>query len=254
LWNAALQTTQFYDSRTKKLENQLSAVVHNADEMQGSLRDCIAKLKADSIYNFLFSKAYPAESLKISEYNIANAVSCYVRTLFSFNSRFDRYIRKKNDSLSSSEKRGFNLFMGKARCGTCHYVPLFNGLAPPRYDETESETILVPATIEAGSGPDTDEGRFRFTRHPFHKYSFKTPTLRNIAITAPYMHNGVFATLNEVIDFYNDGGGAGRGMNIPTQTLGADKLNLTANEKKELIAFLFTLTDTTGKSFRFSKK
>jgi cytochrome c peroxidase len=246
LWNAALQTAQFYDSRTKKLENQLSAVVHNADEMNGSLRNCIPRLAADKIYNEMFKDAYPAETEHISEYNIANAISSYVRTLISFNSRFDQYMRLQSEELTASEKNGFNLFMGKAKCGTCHYAPIFNGLIPPRYEDTESETLGVPATDDPVSTLDEDAGKYNFTHHPFHKYAFKTPTVRNIALTAPYMHNGVFATLEAVIDFYNDGGGAGRGITLPTQTLPTDKLDLSAKEKKDIVAFLSTLTDTSG--------
>ena len=79
---------------------------------------------------------------------------------------------------------------------------------------------------------------------PHQRHSFKTPTLRNIALTAPYMHNGVYTTLEEVIDFYNKGGGAGLGYELPNQTLSPDKLELTDNEKKDLVAFLHTLTDT----------
>jgi cytochrome c peroxidase len=90
---------------------------------------------------------------------------------------------------------------------------------------------------------DTDLGKFELTKALIHKNSFKTPTIRNIALTAPYMHNGVFKTLEEVIDFYNEGGGKGLGFVVENQTLPEDKLNLTDLEKKQLIAFMRTLTD-----------
>ena len=244
LWNAALQTAQFYDSRARILEHQLSAVVHNADEMNGSLLNSIPRLEADSVYHGMFRAAYPKEPVAVSEFNIANAMSSYIRTLISFDSPFDRYIRRQTDSLGVAARSGFNLFMGKARCGTCHYAPLFNGLIPPLYQETESETLAVPETAGNISNLDQDEGRFLFTRHPFHKYAFKTPGVRNVALTAPYMHNGVFSTLEEVVDFYNDGGGAGRGIVLATQTLPGDKLNLSPKEKRDIIAFLQSLTDT----------
>jgi len=243
LLNAALQTSQFYDSRARVLEHQMSVVVHNPDEMDGSVVNCLPRLAADTAYARLFKAAYATEINPVSEYNVANAVSSYVRTLISFNSRFDRYMRG-GDSITTEERNGFNLFMGKAKCGTCHYAPLFNGLTPPRYDDTESETLAVPATPGKVSTLDADPGRYNFTRHPFHKYAFKTPTVRNVELTAPYMHNGVFATLEEVVDFYNDGGGAGRGIILATQTLPAEKLNLTKKEKQEIIAFLRSLTDT----------
>jgi cytochrome c peroxidase len=171
-------------------------------------------------------------------------MSSYVRSLVGLRSRFDRYVRGETNDFSPAEKNGFNLFMGKARCGTCHYAPFFNGLTPPLYQETESETLGVPAADGPGAVLDADPGRYKFTGLPLHQYSFRTPTVRNAALTAPYMHNGAFATLESVIDFYNDGGGAGRGIDIPTQTLPADKLGLTPAEKQDIIAFMHALTDT----------
>ncbi len=251
LWNAALQTHQFYDSRTETLENQLSAVVHNADEMNGSLKNSIPRLVADKAYYASFQHAYPADNDCVTQYNIANAISSYVRSLISLNSRFDRYMRNETDSFSDAEKNGFNLFMGKAKCGTCHYAPVFNGLTPPLYQETESEILAVPATDKAISDLDEDQGKYNFTKAPLHKYAFKTSTVRNAALTAPYMHNGVFKTLDDVISFYNDGGGAGRGIYLNNQTLPTEKLNLTKKEMKDIVAFINTLTDTSGSSFSY---
>jgi cytochrome c peroxidase len=245
LWNSALQTAQFYDSRTRVLERQLSDVVHNADEMNGSLTDALPRLLHDSSYVALFGRAYPGTAT-VAEYHIANAISSYVRTLVGLHSRFDRYIQGETNDFTTAEKNGFNLFMGKAKCGTCHYAPFFNGLTPPLYQETESETLGVPAADGPYAVLDADLGRYKFTGLPLHRYSFRTPTVRNSALTAPYMHNGAFTTLDAVIDFYNDGGGAGRGIDIPTQTLPADKLGLTPAEKKDIIAFLHALTDTVG--------
>lgn len=246
LLNAVFQMNQFYDSRSRTLEIQLSEVVHNADEMNGSLFAQVGQLKADKEYSALFKEAYPENADCINEYNIANAISSYVRSLNGLNSRFDRYMRQETDSFTASEQRGFNLFMGKAKCGTCHYAPVFNGLIPPLYQETESEILAVPATDVTKPELDTDEGKFGFTRVPVHKFAFKTPTVRNIALTAPYMHNGVFRTLEDVLKFYNDGGGAGRGILLETQTLPTDKLNLTKKEIKDIVAFLHTLTDTSA--------
>lgn len=246
LWNTAWQTKQFYDSRTDKLENQLSAVVHNTDEMKGSLRESVQKLEMNAGYASLFAHAYPNSRPNITEYNIANAISCYVRSLISFNSRFDRYMRGQTDSFTKAERAGFNLFMGKAKCGTCHYAPLFNGLTPPLYQDTESEILGVPAINKKITELDKDPGKAGFTKVSLHKYAFKTPSLRNITLTAPYMHNGVFTTLRATIDFYNNGGGAGRGIDLPTQTLPAEKLRLTNKEIDQLISFLETITDTSA--------
>ena len=214
--------------------------------MAGSLHNSIAKLAADKEYNAAFTKAYPEATERITEYSIANAISSYVRSLTSFNSRFDRYMRHETDSFTQSEKNGYVLFMGKAKCGTCHYAPVFNGLTPPLYQETESEILAVPATNDSRSTIDNDPGKESYTKVTLHRYAFKTPTIRNISLTAPYMHNGVFKTLDEVLQFYNDGGGAGRGIELATQTLPTDKLRLSKKEMKDIIAFLQTLTDTTG--------
>ena len=148
---------------------------------------------------------------------------------------------------SSEERLGFNLFMGKGLCGTCHFAPLFNGTVPPAYTQTESEVIGVPSrAVTRNASIDPDVGRIAITRRPTQRHAFKTPTLRNVELTAPYMHNGVYRTLEEVLDFYNRGGGAGIGSEVPNQTLPFDKLNLTSAEQRAIIVFLRTLTDTTG--------
>lgn len=250
LWNSALQTRQFYDSRTDILENQLDEVVHNAREMKGSLKSSIGMLKRSPEYAALFKKAYPAEADPFSAFNIANAISSYVRSLIGLNSRFDRAIRSKKNLLTNSEMRGFNLFAGKAKCATCHFLPLFSGLVPPGFVETESEVIGVPRNKTGMAEIDPDPGRNDFTHASIHLYSFKIPSLRNIALTAPYMHNGVYQSLEEVMDFYNKGGGAGLGIVLDNQTLPTEKLNLSAADISDIIAFLHTLTDTTARSYQ----
>jgi len=162
------------------------------------------------------------------------------------NSRFDQYMRGDTLKLTRREKNGFNLFMGKAKCATCHHLPLFNGLLPPDFSETESEVLGVPQSNDRHNAKlDPDEGRFLFTNSSIHKYSFKTPTLRNIGLTAPYMHNGVYTTLEEVMEFYNKGGGRGLGIAPSSQTLPFDKLNLSKKEIFNIISFMLSLTDTT---------
>lgn len=242
LLNAAWQTKFFYDSRASTLENQLNSVVHNADEMEGSLKEAIRRIRQHAVYYPQFQKAYSADPDPVTEYNIANAISSYIRSLTHYDSKFDRYMRGKGD-LAPSEKKGFNLFAGKAKCGTCHYIPLFNGLVPPLFSETESEVIGVPANTQGVPQHDADEGRFIFTRSVVHKHAFKTPTVRNVALTAPYMHNGVFKSLEEVMDFYKKGGGAGTHTAFENETLPPDKLQLSKKEIKNIISFLKTLTD-----------
>lgn len=245
LWNSALQTRQFYDSRTSTLEDQLSAVVHDTKEMQGSLEASIPLLQKDAAYAAFFKEAYAGHKEPIIQYNIANAIASYIRTLIALNSRFDVYMRGDNSQLTNSEKKGFNLFMGKAKCGTCHFMPLFNGLVPTEFVETESEVLGVPQSRKRKSLLDTDPGKYNFTGASVHRFAFKTPSLRNVALTAPYMHNGVFKTLEQVMDFYNKGGGNGLGIAPETQTLPAGKLRLTKQEIKDIIRFMGALTDTT---------
>jgi cytochrome c peroxidase len=245
LWNSALQTRQFWDSRTDILENQLDEVVHNETEMKGSLKQSVEKLKANETYLQLFKQAYQTEKNPVVEFTVANAICSYIRSLTALNSRFDQYMRDDEKALTQIEQRGFNLFAGKAKCATCHFIPLFNGLVPPTFSETESEVLGVPKTNNKKKPVlDEDLGKASFTHSAIHGYSFKTPTLRNIALTAPYMHNGVFTTLQEVMEFYNNGGGYGLGIAPANQTLPAQKLNLSKKEMKQIIAFMKALTDT----------
>ena len=241
LINAAFQPAQFDDIRAVLLEDQIDSVIHNKDEMHGSLKTAAEKLWKQGTYRQQFSKAYPHNDRKsIDTLEILNALASYVRSLTSLNSRFDAYMRGDQKALSVEEVEGFNLFMGKAKCGTCHYMPLFNGTVPPLFMTIETEVIGVPRTA-LGKTIDPDLGRYASIKVPELKHSFKIPTVRNTILTAPYMHNGVFATLSEVIDFYNQGGGVGMGMDLPNQTLSPDKLNLTEKEKNALMAFVKSL-------------
>jgi len=146
--------------------------------------------------------------------------------------------------LNFRQVSGFNLFMGKAQCGTCHFAPIFNGLTPPAYQATEYEILGTPL-IDNLKHPkaDSDMGRYIYYSTRYYKRAFKTPTVRNAARTAPYMHNGAFRSLQKVLDFYNNGGGQGVGLDIPEQTLAPQRLKLNRTEIKNIIAFLNSLTD-----------
>lgn len=237
LLNAALQATQFADSRVVFLEDQASDVIQNTDEMHGSLPEAIKALQKNAHYRTLFARSYKAG---ITEQSLKNAVASYIRSLVNLDSRVDQHLRGQAVVLTAEEKHGFNLFMGKAKCATCHFFPLFNGTVPPAYQETESEVLGTPATKE-GKQVDLDVGKFVLTKREPHRYAFKTPTVRHAAKTAPYMHNGIYQTLDEVVDFYNKGGGNGLGFNLDNQTLPFDQLNLTVPEKKALVAFMKAL-------------
>jgi cytochrome c peroxidase len=160
-----------------------------------------------------------------------------------FNAKIDRYFADKG-TLTESELKGFNLFSGKAKCATCHFIPVYTGTVPPWFNNSESEVIGVPETAAWNNASvDDDEGRYYVTQLPQLRYSFKTPTIRNSEKTAPYMHNGVYKTLEEVIKFYKLGGGNGIGMNLEYQTLPFDNLNLTDEEMQDILNFLKTLSD-----------
>jgi cytochrome c peroxidase len=227
--------------RVTTLENQAQDVVNNKDEMHGSLEEALVIIKKDEAYKKLFRQAYP-NATGIGLQHLQNALASYVRTLLSLNSRFDQYMRGDGLRLNKEEKLGFNLFMGKAKCGTCHFLPLFNGTVPPMFREMESEVIGVPKTI-AGKELDDDPGRFAMAQLAPYQHAFKTTTVRNAALTAPYMHNGVFNTLEEVVNFYNKGGGAGLGFKVENQTLPFDQLQLNEEEKKALVQFMRSLND-----------
>lgn len=238
---ASLQNAQFWDLRQLDLEKQSLDVIQNKEEMHGNVANAIQVLNKDQEYLRLFNKAFP-KSKKIEEWQIQNALASYIRSLNAFDSKFDEYMRGESDDFSEEEKLGFNVFAGKAKCATCHFIPLFNGTVPPSYQKTEHEVIGTPVD-KKGTKISPDMGRYVQYQMPQLKHTFKTPSLRNVAITAPYMHNGVYTTLEEVIEFYNNGGGVGLGLTIENQTLASDKLELTDKEVKALVAFMKTLTD-----------
>jgi len=238
---SSLQNAQFWDMRQLDLEKQSVDVIQNKDEMHGSMDAIHAKILLNKEYISLFKKAYPKTS-KPEAWQIQNVIASYVRSLNAFDSRFDEYMRGNKNALNNQEIEGMNLFMGKAKCATCHFTPLFNGTVPPSYSKSEHEVIGTPQDA-SGKKLSIDQGRYLYNKMPQLVGAFKTPTVRNAAVTAPYMHNGVFKTLEEVVDFYNKGGGQGLGYEVENQTLPFDELKLTKIEEKALVAFMKTLTD-----------
>lgn len=247
LINAALQPAQFADERSVTLEDQALEVLRSAAEMHSSAERAAASLAADSAYRISFARAFGgAASVAVTPLRVRQALAAYVRTLVSLNSRFDRAVRGDTSALTAGERHGFTLFMGKAMCGTCHFTPLFSGNTPPLYMGSDVEVIGTPVTPSAPGTLDPDSGRARIDDLPNHLRAFKTPSLRNVALTAPYMHNGAFRTLDDVLLFYDHGGARGAGARIDDQTLSADSLHLSAEERDAIIAFLGSLTDTSG--------
>lgn len=241
---AGLQNAFFYDLKASTLEDQALNVVHNKEEMHGSLANAAQRINQKGNYKNLLKAAFPRDSSLATPFKIQNALASYVRSLNKFSSNFDEYMRGDKTKLSLEEKQGFNLFMGKAKCGACHFTPLFNGTAPPKFDHTEAEVLGVPTKPDTVNAKvDADLGRYALNKYEQYRFAFKTPTLRNIAKTAPYMHNGAYQTLEQVLDFYNRGGGEGIGIHLANQTLSTDHLKLSKQEIKSIIAFLKTLDD-----------
>jgi cytochrome c peroxidase len=221
-------------------------VVHSKNEMQGNLESVVNKLRKSSEYRQLFSTAFKGSAdSTITPYAVQKAITEYEKTLLSLDSRFDKYLHGRKNQLSAREVNGYNLFAGKALCGSCHFFPLFNGTVPPFYKDSEYEVIGTPATA-GNKSLDEDIGRYTVSNIDEQRFAFKTPTIRNIELTGPYMHNGIYKTLEEVIEFYHKGGGAGFNYEVPNQTLPFDSLQLSPKEKADIVLFLKTLTDTVG--------
>jgi cytochrome c peroxidase len=235
LLNAAYEPVLFLDGRAPSLEAQAEAVLGSPGEMGSSEALAAHRLQTDSAYRHAFAASYPDSPDTVSGLEVRMALAAYVRSLTALDSRFDRATRGDTSALKADERRGFTVFMGKGRCGTCHYLPLFNGTVPPDFSVSDPEIIGVP--VERGLHVlDPDPGRAGVDRWATHRAAFRVPTLRNIALTAPYMHNGAFATLDQVIDFYDRGGGAGTGVAGVTPTLPATKLHLSRQERADLRA------------------
>ncbi|TXD92846.1 cytochrome-c peroxidase [Gillisia hiemivivida] len=240
LLNVIFQQSFFWDGRSGNIMDQVTAVFRNKKEFNSGVHQLSDKMLTDISYEQLFQNAYGKSSSRYT--NIIKALSAYIATLNGFNSKFDRNIRGEEKTYTTQEKLGFNVYMGKALCATCHFIPLTNGTVPPFYKETEREVIGVPETTE-NLALDRDFGIFWQYELDFQKGMFKTPSLRNTELTSPYMHNGLYSTLEEVIEFYDLGGGSGIGLNLPHQTLPPESLNLTQEEKSALISFIKTLSD-----------
>lgn len=256
LMNSVYNTRFFWDARASSPEDQIEHVLFNTNELNTSYTDLINKLNTSKTYTDKFIEAYPESqndrNKPISRYTIVASITAYLQSLRSFDSEFDREIKNENNISENTQiSDGFNTFTGKGKCATCHFIPTFAGNVPPLYIDTETEVLAVPEfNIKQNAKLDPDLGRFANGRPKektdYNRNAFKTPTIRNISLTAPYMHNGIFTTLEEVVEFYNIGGGHGWGIAPENTTLGPDSLHLTEIEIKNLIIFMEALTDTAG--------
>lgn len=248
LLNSVYADRYFYDLRAFSLEQQAEHVIFNSKEYNTAYDEIIFKLKNIKSYDKSFKEV---KNAKINREYFSKALASYVLSLQSFNSPFDKFVRKESLEIDPKAIVGFNLFMGKAACGTCHFAPNFSGLVPPQYMKNESEILgVLNKPFGFNRSIDEDRGRIANEIHSENSWifekSFKTVTVRNVELTAPYFHNGAFSSLEEVLDFYNHGGGNGIGLEIRNQTLAADSLKLNSQEKEALIHFMNSLTDNSS--------
>jgi cytochrome c peroxidase len=247
--NAVFNEFQFWDGRAPSLEEQAKGPMINPVEMGfGTHADLVANLRAAKAYDADFQKIFGRDA---NIEDVVAAIAAFERTVVSGDSPFDRFMAGNKAALSESAQRGWALWNGKARCNTCHPF----GDATPNFSDNKFHNIGVAAKgrdfaaiarkaasiadpAELAFHPDfTELGRFVVTKQPKDIGAFKTPGMRDVALTAPYMHDGSEATLLDVVNFYDRGGEPN-----PYLDGGIVPLKLTEQEKKDLVAFMESLT------------
>ncbi len=242
LINATYNHLLMADGKHISLQKQARAVMMNGEELGSEEKALVEKVLSCNDYKNAFKRflKYTPQETEITYEHIASALTIYYSKFSEFSTNFDNAMTAGTD-VEPAVKTGFNLFMSKAQCGTCHFVPQFNGVKPP-YVGSEFEVLGVPAdTLYSRLSPD--KGRHNINPSVETLNAFRTGSLRNIAHTKPYMHNGVFTSLQQVVDFYDGGGGAGRGLQVANQTLSSDSLHLSPSEKNSLVLFMTSLTE-----------
>jgi cytochrome c peroxidase len=223
LWNSAFSPLLFWDGRASSLEEQVHFPVEHLDEMGSSLDAAAQRLAKDESYGLVFAAAFPQRP-EISPHNIAGALAAYERTLVSPPTRFDDWVAGNAGALTDAEIRGFRLFTGKGRCVACHVG----------FDFTDHNFYDIGL-------PGADKGRGKEIDLHAADHAFKAPTLRELAWTAPYMHDGSLATLEDVVRHYERGGAVRptRSKDLPVN------LRLSDAERADLVAFLESLSSET---------
>ena len=228
--NAAYYTTQFWDGRENTLENQAEGPVQNPVEMAHSLAGVVARLTNDPSYVTAFERAYGAGPVTFDK--VEKSIAAYEREVVAGDSPFDRwYFGGDQHAVDRSVKRGYEIFrrVDKGNCASCHAIAEHTAL----FTDNEFHNIGVGVR----NGAPTDLGRYEVTHTDRDRGAFKTPSLRNIAETAPYMHDGSLDTLAQVIDFYAAGGNANPWLDSKIRMV-----HLTTREKADLLAFLKSLS------------
>ena len=212
----------FWDGRTTNLEEQVLRPIQDPTEMDMTLDEVVSGLRRDRHYTTLFQAAFERTP---NRDDLGRALASYVRTILSGDSPVDRYMYGSGEGLSDQARRGLRLFRGKARCANCHFGHIFT-------DEDFHNT-----GVAWSDGEWLDDGRFEVTGEETDRGRFKTPTLREVARTAPYMHDGSIATLEDVVEFYDRGGNSNPYLDPQVRPL-----RLTGDEKRALLAFLRSLS------------
>ena len=234
------------NSDERQLELQLRRPLFGAKPVEmGSLgheQAIVDLLMSNSVYRKLFAESFPGTDGRIDFENIGKAIATFQRTLISARSPYDRYrYSGEANAISAAARRGEALFLGKRlRCGQCHQAPHFTEAATSvKYHNTGLYNVNGTGRL-----PGHDQGLFDITNKPEDIGRFRTPSLRNVAVTAPYMHDGSIATLSDVIEHYKSGGRASQaGAPSPLRSELVTGFSLTDKEKSDLLVFLGSLTD-----------
>jgi cytochrome c peroxidase len=221
IYNAAYNSVQMWDGRFATLEDQALGPIGAEGEMNQPVPDLIKRLMAIDGYRKAFDKAYPGDG--VSEKTLAKAIAAFERTIVGGEAPFDLWRKGNKNAVSESAKRGFQVFEGKGNCATCH----------SGYNFTDNGFHNVGVK----SAGEEDVGRYAVKKVKANMGAFKTPTLRNVTFTAPYMRNGAYRTLEEVVEHYDRGGDTATNLSPNIKPLG-----LTAQEKSDLVEFMKTLT------------
>lgn len=226
--NLIFYKTFFWDGGVHNLDLVPLNPLGNVVEMDETIENVIEKLQADTKYKEQFSKAFGSE--QITSTRFLQALSQFLATMVSANSRYDMYVRNENSiMLSAEELLGLELF--KQKCATCHATDLFTNQS--YHNNGYSSTTDL----------ERDKGREEITLNPCDRGKFKVPSLRNVEYSAPYMHNGKLQTLDAVLDFYASGVHDTPTLDPLLKQNGVLGIPLTSDEKQAIIAFLYTLTD-----------
>jgi cytochrome c peroxidase len=224
LLNSGFLKTAMFDAHLQTLELQVIVPIQEKTEMGHNMKVLIPQLRAIPEYQAAAKKIFNRD---FDAFVLTRSISAFERTLVSMNSKYDQYMRGDKDALSRDEKAGLKLFAQKLYCTQCHPAPYFTTF--------EAENNGLYQDYE----PIVDKGRFRIHLDSNDIGKFKVPSLRNIELTFPYMHDGSMKTLNDVIAHYSKGG-----KKHPKQNKVIVPFSLNENEQKQLIAFLRSLTDT----------